>query len=308
MLGDRRRPTKAMTLTRLVLEHGIELRNSPEGWRLPTCPERAPMQAPSLEQLILPFAPLRAVLATMRLSAGTDRAFILRAGTGQPIGIATSTLTQGPLDPGMLMPNYHVAYLLGAVEYHCERMADFYAQIAERYYAIELIPGCPPRNDTGIFGFQTGPYYEFDSLLGAAKRAYDSLRFVLWKRFGSTKGDTPRSLEALLRTSIPLPTRLRARLEESWAAWGVPVTEYRDCVHHYVPVDFGMASAFMRRHSTGAWTTMMRIPDNPKARSTRKFTYTRNLDALSYGWLVAEELIGLALEAGAPDVDAPTSN
>jgi hypothetical protein len=53
----------------------------------------------------------------------------------------------------------------------------------------------------------------------------------------------------------------------------------------------------MKNLREGVWRTWARIPDNPKANSKKKFTYRLELDALSYGWGVANEVNLLAAEA-----------
>ena len=75
-----------------------------------------------------------------------------------------------------------------------------------------------------------------------------------------------------------------------------------DCIHHYVPVDRGMASAEMNRLQSGIWTTTILIPDNPEARSTRAFTFDLHRDALSYSWELAHTIILLSAEV--VDADA----
>jgi hypothetical protein len=67
------------------------------------------------------------------------------------------------------------------------------------------------------------------------------------------------------------------------------VTEYRDCIHHYMPVDFGNASILMQQPFPGVWAALACIPDNPRARSKSQFIYRKGLDALSFGWRAATE-------------------
>jgi len=201
-----------------------------------------------------------------------------------------------PLAADTLYPVYHLQYLLGAVGYHCRRLAEVYAQVAIRYSEITQILGQVDKSNVGTFGYQTEPYYEFEALLGAARRSYDALRYLLWQRFGNTKGSTPRSLEALLKTSNHIPEQLQKKLKASWEEHGVLLTQYRDCIHHYVPVDFGLASAFMSRHSSRAWTTKMRIPDNPEARSKKQFKFALDRDALTYAWELSDEVLEVAMK------------
>jgi hypothetical protein len=92
-----------------------------------------------------------------------------------------------------------------------------------------------------------------------------------------------------------IPQHLHEQLRASWETYGVLLTHYRDCIHHYVPVDFGLASAFMRRHPSHAWTTTMRIPDNPETRSKKQFSFALGRDALTYAWEISDEVLGVTM-------------
>jgi hypothetical protein len=54
----------------------------------------------------------------------------------------------------------------------------------------------------------------------------------------------------------------------------------------------------------GIWTCSVLIPDNPEARSAKKFTYKSNIDALTYGWELANEIVDVAYEliSATPDL------
>ena len=90
---------------------------------------------------------------------------------------------------------------------------------------------------------------------------------------------------------MPLCTKLnpivREDLQNSWERWGVLLTSYRDCVHHYVPLDFGLTTISVHDEGHGVWSASARIPDNPEARSKKNFKFQRGRDALTYGWQVA---------------------
>src|SRR5919108_5321999 len=74
---------------------------------------------------------------------------------------APGSLNNCPLSADMVYPVYHLAYLLGGVSYHCQRLAELYGQIAVRYREITRIPGHGDSNDAAMFGRQTKPYYGF---------------------------------------------------------------------------------------------------------------------------------------------------
>ena len=288
---------------RAVFEQGIELRFVSDRWTISSAPPAAGAAFASLSDAVTALSPLRPLLFTEKRSFGGDLTLLLRCGGKEYFGICVSDLINRSLSTDTLYPVYHLAYLLGALSYHCQRLAELYAQIAVRYCEITQIPGHSDSNDVATFGYQTEPYYEFEALVGAARRSYDSIRYVLWQRFGPRKGSTPRSLETLLKARSDIPETLHKRLTTSWQNFGVPLTHYRDCIHHYVPVDFGLAYAFMRRHPLRAWTTTIRIPDNPEIRSKNGFTFALGRDALTYAWELADEVLGVviaAVEAAVP--------
>jgi hypothetical protein len=41
---------------------------------------------------------------------------------------------------------------------------------------------------------------------------------------------------------------------------------------------------------------MLRIPDNPQARSKELFTFALNRDALTYAWALVDEILDVAIE------------
>ena len=121
------------------------------------------------------------------------------------------------------------------------------------------------------------------------------MRYILWRRFGNAEHPTPRSLEVLLKNRYEIPEQLYRQLKTSWETHGTLLTHYRNCIHHYVPIDYALASASMRRCSLGIWTTTIPIPDNPETRSKKKFTYDLNRDALTYAWELSNEILDVVL-------------
>ena len=67
--------------------------------------------------------------------------------------------------------------------------------------------------------------------------------------------------------------------------------EYRDCIQHNA--HFGARLPFTRiqlRQET-AWSVIALLPDNPEVKSYGKFSYDRNIDALSYRWTLTNRLL-----------------
>lgn len=129
-----------------------------------------------------------------------------------------------------------VQYIAGAIVHHVGGLVRAYEAVCDAFKEISSIPNATLER-RAMFGSRPEPYYEFDALLSAVRRAYDSCRYVLWKCFGPAQGSLPRSFEKVLPFCERLEPKVRETLQASWSTWGTRVTEYRDCVHHYVPVD-----------------------------------------------------------------------
>jgi hypothetical protein len=181
-----------------------------------------------------------------------------------------------------------VQYFAGALVHHVGGIVCAYERVRNAFKDVSTLSGAT-FDRRAMFGSRPEPYYEFDALLGVVRRAYDSSRYLLWKCFGPAQGTVPRSFERVLPHLERLDPEVKQRLDQSWSSWGTRVTAYRDCIHHYVPIDFGISSIFMEEHLVGVWGAMARIPDNPEARSKHRFKFIGGLDALTLGWMAASE-------------------
>lgn len=282
-----------MSIIRAVFEKGVQLRAEGDCWKVPIAPHLAFVSVATFEDVVAALFPLRPIVVTTKRDDGVNLNWLLRIDGRQDFDVCVSGLMNRSPSAETLYPVYHLEYLLRGISYHCQNLAELYVKIVERYHQITQIPGHSGKG--GLFQDQTEPYYEFDALIGAARRFYDSTRYLLWPRFGDERGTTPRSLSALLKSSSKIPETLRTRLSSSWEKFGMPLTDYRDCLHHYVPVDFGIASAVMRPHPLCVWTTTVRIPDNPQVKSKKKFTFSLDRDALTYAWELADEVLDVTM-------------
>lgn len=179
-------------------------------------------------------------------------------------------------------------YLFGALVYHVSGLTSTYERVCIQSKEMQKVFGLT-KGESALFGGQSEPYYEFDALLSGVRRSYDACRYPLWKCFGQTQGSIPSSLEKVLPRCSRLDEKTRADIEQSWQTCGKTITDYRDCIHHYVPLDFGNSSVAVEEVLPGIWSAMARIPDNPSSRSKRQFTFSKELDALTYGWHAAAE-------------------
>jgi len=273
------------TLVRIVHEFGLEAMREPDGWTVSSAEPSARhvFASPAAVAAALGRSPC---LVTKRFENGLEASLLLRADGLTPFGLGVTMLSSGDLRPDSLYHAHHIAYLVGAVAYHCEQLAEVYARICRQAVSFSF-PG--ESADRAIYGHQTEPYFEFDAGITAARRAYDVSRHLLWLRFGGT-GATPSSFSKALPACTGLPDTLRLRLERSWTDFGKRITNYRDCIQHYVPIDFALSAAVMEKVA-GCWSVRIRIPDNPEVRSKRQFSYVGNRDALAYCRAVAEELL-----------------
>ena len=182
-----------------------------------------------------------------------------------------------------------VQYVAGALVHHVAGIVRGYESVRDAFKDVSTIPNAT-LDRRAMFGGRPEPYYEFDALLGVIRRSYDACRYLLWKCFGPAKGALPKSFERVLPYCDRLDPAVKQSLEASWSTWGTHITTYRDCVHHYVPIDFGISSIFMEENLPGVWGAMARIPDNPEARSKHQFRFANGLDALTFGWMAACEV------------------
>jgi hypothetical protein len=194
----------------------------------------------------------------------------------------------------LLRATMNIQYVAAALVYHCQELALLYSQICDT--AIRLSQELPIEGNGFTLQDQSDSYHEFDALITAARRTYDALRYILWPVFGSAGSQTPRNFPKTIEACNRLPEMLRDILSRSWSSHGEKLTDYRDCIQHYVPVTFGIETAWLQKLDGGTWSVLLRIPDNPEARSQRKFRFAGGLDALTYGWELANELIGVAAE------------
>jgi hypothetical protein len=191
------------------------------------------------------------------------------------------------IDKESIWQVFGLQYLLEAVAYHCKRLAELYSDVC---YMHDSIPWPEPKRTPTLLGHAYDPWYEFDALITAARRTYNSMRGPVWNIFGK-KTDCPKKLTATLRECTNIPQPLKERIEESWNHYGERLKKYRDCIQHYESLDFAMGSIVVNRIENGPSTALVRIPDNPEANSKKNFRYELGLDAQSYGWEIAKELL-----------------
>ena len=288
-----------MAYSRIIFERGLEVSSARNSLKIPS--DQSAM--PSLLNFVRTLYNVRPVVLTEvvpKLGGGEqDRNLVvtvdgqdlldLRVGKLQlPQGIQESTYIS------LLQHAMNAQYVAGAMVYHCQKLALVYADICDQLIGIRSV--MPIDGEYSSFQGRSEGYYEFEALVTAARRTYDSLRYILWPVFGSGGGQMPSNFPKTIKSCTRLPNSLRDRLSASWASKGEKLTSYRHCIHHYVPVTFGIETASMRKVDCGSWSVQLRIPDNPEAKSTRQFDFAGGLDALTYGWEVTDHVLAIAMD------------
>jgi len=239
---------------------------------------------------------VRPILITDQLAPSRTRTYLLPINLGTGIlEMDLSQITSNRWEnDAMLHSVFNVHYIVGATIYHCKRLAKIYSQICNTFANLPI--QVKSDSDKMTFGNFPEPYYEFDALITAARRAYDSTRYILWRVFCPGSGSVPSSFKRTLPQCKNLPSSLATRLETSWSEYGMKLTDYRNCIQHYVPLDYGITSAHMSRIDERLWSTTMLIPDNPEVKSTAKLRYKTKIDALTYGWMITNEIVDISTE------------
>jgi hypothetical protein len=194
-----------MSIVRAVFERGIEVRILPSGWVVSSA-ESSFKPFDSLERASSFLRPYRPVLFTETREKAPDQTYLLRL-DGRQRFLASLAFDTRHFPAGEIFMARHLAYLLIAMGYHCRALAEHYARISTAFAQITQIPGYSSTDGPGHFSFHPEPFFEFEALIGAARRSLDAARYPLWRKFSPHKGSTPRSLQALLANRSSDPQR-----------------------------------------------------------------------------------------------------
>ena len=266
---------------RIYFEHGVVLlRVDESNWQ---CESAVRQYSTSPNEIIHQFR-LRPILAKYRTTPDFPYSMVFPSHTGKALNVQLSELQQliyKEKNSAYFIATQSLFFLLTAAIYHCERIAEQYAASL-----AQMIKFPNPKNADRIVTACYEGFFEFDALVTGVIRAVDSTRYIIWREYGA-KGSVPSSFCRTIDNCINLPDTLKQLSESLWDKRLAHAKEYRDCIQHYVAV--GSSSwAMMTRVGELIWTLLLRIPDNPEAKSAKKFTYKLDLDAMTYAW----ELIG----------------
>ncbi len=272
---------------RVFFEHGVALRRvEASEWRCEA----------AVHYLSLPPTEfgrrygLRPITAIMSMGAAPSYSLVFPARTGKALDVQLSELQQltyAKKHSDYFRTTRSLIFLLYAVIYHTKRLAVHYADAIE--HSIQF----PHHTDADrVTTHSYEAFFEFDAMVTAAIRAIDSTRYALWQAYGE-KCSVPSSLRRTIDNCRRLPDSVKDRVEDTWDSRLAYAKEYRDCIQHYVAV--GSASwAMLTRIDNLFWTMLLRIPDNPEAKSAKLFTFDRNLDAMTYAWELVTDVFDLA--------------
>lgn len=198
---------------------------------------------------------------------------------------------------------YDVRHCLLAALYHLNRIIDLYVGM------VHLFEETSPDGLTGNSS-DSRIYFEVDAFLVEARRIYDLIAKVLWKHYARGKSDQWLRIKTALKFNDLFPKELDSAVRDSWAAHGEKVTDYRDCLLHYVPLTEDASTTVWMNRFDGRWGATVRLPSNPEANSRRVFdTSESGVDAASYCYGIVSELVGLCEKLVAqPQISAYIAN
>lgn len=288
-----------MSISRIIFEHGVELSAARHSVKM----EVDGISLAQIYDTVRAKYFVRPILLTEVVGSFSDvtreRHSVLTLNGLDQLNLRLSSLSlpQGLPEADYISlrrPAMNLQYTAGAIVYHCQELALLYSRICDEIVGIRQL--VPIEGDHSSLAYQSEPYYETEALITAARRTYDALRYILWKSFGPGGRDTPSNFSKTLGACDRIPDALRSSLTNSWANYGVKMTAYRHCIQHYVPVTFHLQTASMERIAGDVWTIRLRLPDNPEKKSQTAFEFAGNLDALTYCWELANEVLRVAAE------------
>ena len=270
-----------MTPIRYLYPGGIEAVTTNGGWRL-LHGARDDLVFPSVAEISEALR-RRPVVVISRVANHDPISLLIDHSTKGLFDECLSELMNQAREPATLFHVHHIVYTLGATAYHCEQLAECYASISKDFARLPSIPGAL-NGEPAMFGRQPTPYYEFDACITAARRLFEACRHLMWKTYGRGGPGPDGFWNTLveLRKSPSLADIPYDDIEGTWSQYGRRLSDYRNCIIHHVPVDFGMTAAWMQRDQLGVWVTRIKIPDNPEAQAREAFSFSGNLDALEY--------------------------
>jgi len=202
------RPTK-FSPVRFVYEHGVTVQRSTDGaWYFESVEKGSSFPPVNPGDISREYG-LRPILTTYRASADDEMTSLLSQTKEKlPLDGQRYKLAEGDWkNEAILYDVFNLSYIVGALVYHCMQLAEIYSSICKDYvkrYVNDDLTSSRDE-DEAMFGPQQTGYYEFDALITAAKRTYNTTRYILWKVFGPYDVSFPASFERTLPKCNRLP-------------------------------------------------------------------------------------------------------
>ena len=274
----------------VIFEHGVSLKRTDSGWLCTTADGEFSFNDISDVSKLLSFRPI--MVTGQSGNAGIE--LVIPYTCGRFLDIFRSELS--------LHASRSVLFLMGACIYHLKGLILWSSR-----YCIDHAKDKyrPDRNK--IVSSQETPFYQFEALINDVVRAFNILRYPMWKKWGTASG-VPNSYERTIDRLESISDDLKKTLEDKRQILEV-AKRYRDCIQHYV--DIGSSSwVMLERLNSQIWSVLIRVPDNPECRSAKNFEFEQRIDALSLGWKYATALFETAAQIyGRKDlIYGPASN
>lgn len=190
----------------------------------------------------------------------------------------------------LLLRCLSMRFMFSAVPHHLAELAKAYSRIARQWERqVQSLPDGSVRLQR-FTSSASEIYHSFEALLWANNRAINSTRHILWSLYGASHA-CPSNFSRVLDAAPNIPTALRAKIDHYWSSTGLRVKGLRDCAAHYVSVGREHPSASFETLRDGVIAVTASIPDNPETKSASAFTYSKNTDALSFGWEASTDTI-----------------
>lgn len=274
------------TYVRYVHEFGLEICRAESGdWSLLRAQHGETPRAVALGEVEAQFS-ARPVLGVWVDERGRHHTRLLSPDDESPLNYALEAIGSHAFKNSLYGPKMiNLEYVLGSACYHCIGMAEAYARACRWEATVEEVAPSPVVPDRETLAAADEAYFEFDALVSALARSYESLRYVLWRSYGSG-GEPPsnfeKTLNSLRRRKLVKP--LIRMIDRHWSTVGTEIKHYRNCALHFVPLnEFGLRSEVLRLEGEPL-TAELLIPDNPEEQDIDSFTYIKRIDALTYGW------------------------
>ncbi len=291
--------------SRVIMERGVELRRMLSD----TLPYEAYRATDEWEIIgksgpeIVSYQQIREELRLSPILMGImpvigEEHFLLAPDKGGPIlDILLQELRKGSFKLGdKTQLGLSLSYISEATLYHARQLALSCTSLA--HTGAE---NSPHESEDFILSGAVEPYFEFEALVTAAVRSFETSRYLFWNLYG-TNNSAPSNFDKTIE-KCTFPKEIEISISELSDVYK-RAKEYRDCVQHNAHFGARLPFGRIQLYKNIAWSILVLLPDNPHDKSYKKFSFDTNKDALTYGWFLANRVIDLLKLA----IDAATNH